>query len=171
MLYTPNKFFGPMGLAKRPLSPRRFKKLDIASLARPKESGWAILRILHSVRRAIPDLDAFVAAGSKTSNESSNSWVVGSGPLISTGSICRGWVFHPTANKQTSWESLRPPPNAAVLYRESRTDPMKGGPIRVCECISDFRVAQHLCDTPHMIIVRPRKQSPAEFRRIPLARR
>ena len=83
VLYMPNKFCDEKELTKHPKSPRRFKKLDIDSRARSKEAGWALLQILLSVRRAIPDLDAFVASGSPTSNDSPKSGVVWGGSPLS----------------------------------------------------------------------------------------
>ena len=80
MLYMPSKFCDEKELTKHPKSPRRLKKLDIDSRSRPKEAGRALLQILLSVRRAIPDLDAFVASGSPTSNDSPKSAVVWSAP-------------------------------------------------------------------------------------------
>ena len=86
----PNKFRDEKESAKRPKSPRRFKNLDIDSRARPKEAGWALIQILLSVRRAIPDIDAFIASGSPTSNDSPNSGVVWRGPLISPSPYLEG---------------------------------------------------------------------------------
>ena len=61
-----------------------------------KVAGWAMLRILLSVRRATPDMDAFIAAGSPAPDDSSNSWVVRNGPLFSpTPFVEGGYSAHP----------------------------------------------------------------------------
>ena len=67
IVYLPNRFCDEVDLFREPLSPRRFRKLDIeGTVARP-EIAWAILDILLHLRRAEPDLDAKLSIGAPTS--------------------------------------------------------------------------------------------------------
>ena len=94
-------------------------------------------RILLSVRREPPGMGAFVASGSPTPSDGPNSGVVWGGTPYSPVPICRGRLPRPTANNRAFWKSLWPP-NASVLYRESRTGSASGGGVHVPECVPDF---------------------------------
>ena len=69
VIYLPNKFCDSVEMRRKPISPRRFEKLDIKKRVERPESAWALLQILLHVRRNNPNLDQILSDGTCTSRD------------------------------------------------------------------------------------------------------